>query len=116
MGFIYLVTIMVNELTTPFINQRWFFEQAKAKDTIWYTANGIMMWVSWAVIRMGYVVWVLWVNITHWSDLVNVPVFPKFAIWFQTGIFIFLNTYWFYKITQGIIKALTGGNKSDKKK
>ena len=114
MGFIYLVTIMLNELTTPFINQRWFFEKADAKGTMWYTLNGIMMWVSWAFIRMGYVVFVLWLNISHWSGLANVPMFPKFAIWFQTAIFIFLNTFWFYKITQGIIKALTGSKKGGK--
>ena len=44
-------------------------------------------------------------------DIMKLPGFLVLMVALETVTFTFLNTFWFYKITKGIIKALSGEKK-----
>lgn len=69
---IYVVTVTFTELTTPFVNQRWFFEQAGLKESRLYVINGALMWLSWFVIRIGFVFYAFYLNIAKINGIVIV--------------------------------------------
>ena len=95
-----------------------------------YVLNGIAIWILWLFFRFGYVLYLIYVNIVsfkgmldflrifvvdqNWLAVAAMPYFLILAIWFESLTFGFLNSLWFYKITQGIIKVAAGGKNQDK--
>ena len=107
------VWVTQTEHTTAFINLRWFLDVSGGKASVWYVANGLMMWLTWLVFRMGYALWCLLFFIYKWDDWMKLVEQPDSNGWFHLIFFIvqtlnlaLLNSMWFYKLTRGVIKAL----------
>eukprot|EP01096_Ripella_sp_DP13-Kostka_P012864 TRINITY_DN5461_c0_g1_i1.p1 TRINITY_DN5461_c0_g1~~TRINITY_DN5461_c0_g1_i1.p1 ORF type:complete len:265 (+),score=107.08 TRINITY_DN5461_c0_g1_i1:81-875(+) len=50
----YFSGFLFTEITTPFINQRWFFYNSRMGDSVWYKINGLIVIVLWFVVRIVF--------------------------------------------------------------
>lgn len=94
------------EVTTPFVNQRWFLYESNLKHSKLYFYNGIFMTFAWFVTR-----------IIMYSGL-GIGMITTMNQWWQLGGFIFiivnfnylvglfLQYFWFTKIMKGALKTL----------
>ena len=104
------------EVTTPFVNCRWFLSQLGQKDSSLYIVNGLIMTVSWLLMRVmlgAYIGLSIWRMRNQMEDL------PWFSKWISLiGIYIIgysLQCFWFLKIAQGAMKVLVSPKRSTKK-
>lgn len=101
------VGFLVTELTTPLVQQQWFMRTLKMEKSIWFTLNGIALWLLWLVFRIGvslYIVWHMWSTFPVWQHL---PMFIKINAVIP-HIFLTLNVVWYVKITQSVVRKLRG--------
>ena len=91
-------------MSTPFLNLIWFGGLLKMQKM--RTVSGIMLWLSYIPSRIfasPATAYLLWVNR---AELENMPGFLTGYLYFILAFATIMNYYWFYKITQGMVKAL----------
>ncbi|KAL0489646.1 5 TM domain-containing transmembrane protein [Acrasis kona] len=103
-GMIFLLT----EISTPFVNGRHFLSTMNMRTSMLYKVNGILMWAVFGAVRMP-IVFILPIINYYWLDqYLNAP---KIMFTFCNTLYLViscLNVFWFYKITTGILKVLSG--------
>ncbi|KAG8006670.1 Transmembrane protein 56-B [Nibea albiflora] len=102
---------LISELSTPFVNQRWFFEALKYNRSHQLVVlNGVAMAVVFFLVRIA-------VMPSYWASVFatfGTPDFERLGLgaqvaWITSCIALdVLNTVWMYKITRGCYKVLTG--------
>ncbi|EFC48614.1 predicted protein [Naegleria gruberi] len=105
-GIVLVVVMMFTEISTPFVNQRYFFSKCNMKDSKIYTYNGIMMWLTFGIVRIYFCYY-----IPHfvWEDSETFCSFPIgwiILISLMMTLMSSLNIFWFYKITVGIVQVV----------
>jgi len=50
----YIFLVGFEELSTPFVNQRWFLDAAKMKDTVFFAVNGACLFIVFLFIRVPF--------------------------------------------------------------
>lgn len=108
---------LISELSTPFVNQRWFFEALKyPRSDRLVVANGIAMAVVFFVVRIV-------VMPPYWSSVFatfGTPSFERLGLgaqvaWITSCIALdVLNTVWMYKIARGCYKVIKGAGRKAK--
>jgi len=111
------VPVLLLEITGPFTNLRWFLHVAGYKNTTAYLVNGILMTVSFFVLR---VVFNWWLFITRYylqrAAFLMQPAWLRWLYYFLYPTNLALQLLWFKKIMDGVMKLLAGGDASSKKK
>ncbi|XP_054464173.1 TLC domain-containing protein 4-B [Anoplopoma fimbria] len=102
---------LISELSTPFVNQRWFFESLKyPRSHRMVVINGVAMAVVFFLVRTA-------VMPSYWSSVFatfGTEDFDRLGLgaqvaWITSCIALdILNTIWMYKIARGCHKVLTG--------
>uniref|UniRef100_A0A2P2JZR3 TLC domain-containing protein n=1 Tax=Rhizophora mucronata TaxID=61149 RepID=A0A2P2JZR3_RHIMU len=46
-GQIYILMVLFTEITTPFVNLRWYLDSAGQKNSKLYICNGVMLFLVW---------------------------------------------------------------------
>lgn len=102
----------ITEITTPFVNQRFFLDKANMKSSKRYTFNGLLMWLGFVLFRCSLIPISLHIIYTQGEMMVRgMPAFVRFVVYAQITNMSILNTYWTYKITKGIISVFTSKKK-----
>eukprot|EP00933_Yihiella_yeosuensis_P079549 TRINITY_DN9246_c1_g1_i1.p2 TRINITY_DN9246_c1_g1~~TRINITY_DN9246_c1_g1_i1.p2 ORF type:complete len:106 (-),score=9.91 TRINITY_DN9246_c1_g1_i1:173-490(-) len=100
------------EITTPFVNTRWFLDKAGMKEHKIYLVNGLMMMFIWLIFRI--VIYNLsWVRLYQQREgLMALPVVNiiTFLGCYITGTV--LQSIWFMKMVKGARKALKASRKN----
>ncbi|KAL9657263.1 hypothetical protein ABK040_011484 [Willaertia magna] len=96
----------LTELTTPFINQRWFFAVSDMKESKLYFLNGILMFVSWTVVRIPPMLIVPYVMYINLDVVKRMPVFTLGLLITDYLVISVLNLYWHYLIGKGLVSAI----------
>lgn len=98
-------------MTTPFVNQRWFFAQAGISGLI-YQLNGIVLCTLWLLLRIMFCAWTVFTPATRtlfglegWRSKTMMACF--------CGGYA-LQWFWGYKLFRGLLKAL-GYRRASKK-
>jgi len=114
-GFSALSIATLAELSTPFVNLRWHLDVAGYRGTFLYNVNGLTIWVMFLCARLIAGLYNLYLLATKYGRTLFAvsPVILGYILSFQVS-FLFLNSYWFYFITIGILKGL--GMVSNRKK
>ncbi|XP_073713769.1 TLC domain-containing protein 4-B isoform X2 [Misgurnus anguillicaudatus] len=112
---------LISELSTPFVNQRWFFVALSYPSTHpLVVINGVAMAVVFFLVRIA-------VMPPYWAKVFatfGTPEFYRLGLGAQVAWIVscvcldILNTIWMYKIARGCYKVLKGklrGSKSDSK-
>lgn len=103
---------MLTEATTPFVNQRFFFDKAGMKASALYVANGLAMTLLWFLLRVLLFGW-LGVRLYQMrASLWALPPLHFCAAVFSYAVGYALQLYWFAKIAKGALKVLAGTPKS----
>lgn len=98
------------EITTPFVNQRWFLDVTGLKTSKAYFYNGLTMTLLWFVSRVllySYCGWKLFASRAQLMTL-GAPAAVTVASCYLAGLA--LQYLWFYKIVRGALKSLRKKN------
>ena len=113
-GFAHFMGLIgiISEITTPFVNLRWFLHKAGLKDTTLYLLNGLTMTLLWFIIRIGGFGMLGFRIAASWDAVMALRPDQQFTVVFSYVVGYSLQIFWFYKIVRGALKALDiGGGK-----
>jgi len=98
------------ELTTPFMNMRYFLSTMELRTSRLYMANGVAFVLAWLVVRIcyaishaGYIIYrqrAMWTQLPPWRAATFVGFYCVGAT---------LNSFWFVKLIKGAYKVFFGG-------
>jgi len=94
------------ELTTPFVNQRWFLYEAGLKTGKPYFYNGLAMVFLWFITR---IIVYTWAGFQFYKTLPQVRSLGDAAAGTILSCYflgLFLQYMWFYKMVKGAIKSI----------
>merc|ERR1711871_1930270 len=99
-----LVPILLLEATGPFTNMRWCLHTAGYKETKTYIVNGVMMFLSFFVLRVVFNWW-LWFQrvVMQHEEVMVLPPYIKFLTWCLFPVNLVLQLLWFQKILNGVL-------------
>eukprot|EP00898_Chlorokybus_atmophyticus_P006507 jgi/Chlat1/6858/Chrsp51S00510 len=106
----YVLMLLATELTTPFVNARWYFAQSGMRDSGLYTINGVMLFISWLVGRIVLFGYLFWHIYDHRDEVKHLWGPAAAVLMVVPPVLGVLNVYWFAKITLGVMKLLSGGS------
>ncbi|XP_046722300.1 TLC domain-containing protein 4-B isoform X1 [Silurus meridionalis] len=102
---------LISELSTPFVNQRWFFESlAYPRSHRLVVANGVAMAIAFFLVRIA-VMPPYWVKV---FATFGTPAFERLGLGAQVAWIVscicldVLNVVWMYKIARGCYRVITG--------
>jgi len=105
---------IITELSTPFVNNRFFLDKCNSRGLL-YKVNGILIWLAFLLVRLPMIPFVPvihYLNAEQFSRFIPLPILV-----FQYSLYVVisvLNTYWFYRISLGMIKAIKGTSSTPK--
>jgi len=114
----FLGFFLFTEVTTPFINQRWFCSVTNMRESTLYMVNGMLMFLGWMVVRVVVMSYMMWLIISERQTGFHKMTLPMQMIAFPSlSLAWLLNIYWGYLIGKGFVKAVlgTGGSAPVKK-
>jgi hypothetical protein len=112
-------SVWIMEITTPFINFRWFMEKNGSKTSfpVAYMLNGLIMTVLWAVFRCcAYTYSGYYYMIVVWDEFSKLPMPLVLNISVSFVIASSLQWFWFSKIVRGLLKVIGGSSKQSSSK
>mmetsp|Transcript_11380 Transcript_11380/g.42723 ORF Transcript_11380/g.42723 Transcript_11380/m.42723 type:complete len:265 (-) Transcript_11380:153-947(-) len=92
------------EATTPFTNIRWILEKKQMKDSLWYSLNGLCMFLGFWIFRIGFSIFSFVIVLRNFSDVMSQDLFVMPLTLFTVCALSFLNIMWTWKVTQGALK------------
>lgn len=99
------------EITTPFINMRWFFDKCGMKETRLFKINGLCMLILWFIFRIvGYFSAAPRIY-SHRQGVLALPAFEMFIYLFSYVVGGVLMLLWFSKMVSGALKMMKGKKK-----
>ena len=112
-GHVYVLAMLVTEITTPFVNLRWWLDKAGRKNSRVYLANGLAMLALWTVFRVAFFPIYFWYVYATWGR-VHDSISAFWRLWpiLMPLVFFLLNLRWFVAILRGAKKALAGKKKT----
>ena len=103
-----MMGLLLCEATAPFVNARWFLLILNRKNTFLYLINGILMAVSFFVLRIVFMGGLFVYNeIYLHASFLSLPSSTVGVISLGSVIVYSLQIFWFHKIVCGLLKALT---------
>ncbi|XP_071720354.1 uncharacterized protein [Rutidosis leptorrhynchoides] len=104
----YILIVLFTEITTPFVNLRWYLDVANKKNSTLYMLNGIAMFVGWLVARIILFVYFFYHIYTHF-DQVKLVYYPLgfYTLMLIPSALALMNLFWFWKIAKGMVKTVT---------
>jgi len=99
----------ITEATTPFVNQRWFFDKTGMKQSPLYVVNGFIMWLGFLVMRVGFAPAIFITLHKDFDRIVGILGAPiLYSVTAMMFAMVMTNTYWWFLISRGLLKALRG--------
>ncbi|CAL0315682.1 unnamed protein product [Lupinus luteus] len=104
---IYVLMILLSEITTPFVNLRWYLNAAGLKSSKLYIANGIAMFLVWLVARILLFIYFFYHMWTHFDEVEEVLPLSFYTLLVVPPVLAMMNIFWFWKIVKGVVKAVS---------
>ena len=105
------ICAMLTEITTPFVNQRFFLDKCGMKSSPLYLLNGILMTVLWFIFRILLFCWLGWRLWIMRSSVFALPTVHVMLVFYSYCVGFILQIFWFQKILKGVFKALAKNTK-----
>jgi hypothetical protein len=106
---------MMTEITTPFVNQRFFFDKSGMREGSLYVVNGLIMTLLWFLIRVVFCGWMCYRLVEMRVTLMTLSPFSLSTVIFSYCVGYALQLFWFKKIFKGALKVVFGSSKGDAK-
>lgn len=105
---IYLLAVLLTEITTPLVNLRFWLDQARLKHLPLYTANGVAMFLLWGPFRVFNVLPFARHVAANWQHVAALPWHGLSLIVGVPVLLCALNSIWYVKIAKGAWKLVFG--------
>jgi len=107
-GHVLTCVLVMNEITTPFVNARWLLDKAGNKESSLYVVNGVVMAVTWFIARILVFVPCFICAGWAWRDTRGaLSVGARSLLFVVPAFLLVLNLHWFSRILAGLRKHLT---------
>ncbi|KVI03757.1 TRAM/LAG1/CLN8 homology domain-containing protein [Cynara cardunculus var. scolymus] len=103
----YIFMVLFTEITTPFVNLRWYLDVAGKKNSTLYLSNGVAMVVGWLVARVVLFVFFFYHLFMHFDQVKQMYPTGFYSMLTIPPALAMMNLFWFWKIAKGLIKTLT---------
>jgi len=100
--------LIMCEITTPFVNQRWFFDKSGMKGGKVFVINGVLMLVFWFIFRIVGYFSVGFRIYAQRQGLITIPTVEMILFLFCYVAGAGLMVLWFQKIVAGALKTVRG--------
>ncbi|GAY62798.1 hypothetical protein CUMW_220680 [Citrus unshiu] len=97
---IYILMVLFTEITTPFVNLRWYLDVAGLKSSNIYICNGVALFLGWLVARILLFIY-FFVHMAIYFDQVK-EIFPLgfYSLLVVPPMLAIMNVFWFWKIAK----------------
>lgn len=103
----YIFMVLFTEITTPFVNLRWYLDVAGKKNSTLYLLNGVAMVIGWLVARVVLFVFFFYHMFMHFDQVKQMYPTGFYSMLTIPPVLAMMNLFWFWKIAKGLIKTLT---------
>lgn len=104
---IYVYMILLSEITTPFVNARWYLDLAGLKRSKAYIINGITLFCGWLIARIILFIFYFAHVHSHYNEVLKVKPATFYCLFIVPSLLTFTNIYWFWRIARGCKKTLS---------
>ncbi|KAI9100014.1 hypothetical protein K1719_024232 [Acacia pycnantha] len=112
-GQIYVLMILLSESTTLFVNLRWYLDVAGLKNSKLYIANGIALFLGWLIARIFLFIFFVVHLWNHFDEIRGMGALGFYCLIGVAPVLAIMNILWFWKITKGLLKAISKTNHSN---
>ncbi|XP_023533880.1 transmembrane protein 56-B-like isoform X2 [Cucurbita pepo subsp. pepo] len=105
-GQVYILMVLFTEITTPFVNLRWYLDNAGQKNSNLYVINGIALFFGWLVARIVLFIYFFGHMFKHFDEVKSVYPLGFYTLLAVPPMLAIMNIFWFWKIARGMIKTL----------
>ncbi|KAM7256540.1 hypothetical protein ACFE04_012281 [Oxalis oulophora] len=109
---LYIMMVLFTEVTTPFVNLRWYLDVAGKKNSSLYVANGVVLFIGWLIARIILFIYFFTHMALHFNEVKVVFPLGFYCLISIPPILSAMNIVWFWKIARGMIKTLSKARKS----
>lgn len=106
-GQIYILMVLFSEITTPFVNLRWYLDVAGQKSSSLYIYNGVALFLGWLVARILLFVYFFTHMYLHFDQVKMVFPLGFYSLLLVPSMLAVMNAFWFSKIFKGMVKTLS---------
>ncbi|KAG8371611.1 hypothetical protein BUALT_Bualt13G0106300 [Buddleja alternifolia] len=102
----YILMVLFTEITTPFVNLRWYLDAAGVKNSKIYVYNGVALFFGWLVARVILFVFFFYHMFLHFDQVRKIFPVGFYCTVMSPPIISLMNVFWFWKIAKGMVKTL----------
>ncbi|XP_044485214.1 TLC domain-containing protein 4 isoform X2 [Mangifera indica] len=106
-GQIYILMVLFSEITTPFVNLRWYLDVAGQKSSNIYIWNGVALFLGWLVARILLFIYFFIHMAIHFDQVKEIFPLGFYSMLTVPPVLAIMNVIWFWKIFKGLIKTLS---------
>uniref|UniRef100_A0A1D1YNM7 Transmembrane protein 56-B n=1 Tax=Anthurium amnicola TaxID=1678845 RepID=A0A1D1YNM7_9ARAE len=106
-GHFYMLMVLFSEITTPFINLRWYLDLSGMKNSKVYLWNGIAMSIGWLVARVLLFIYFFTHIYLHFDQVKTMFTLGLYSLLVVPSMLTVMNVFWFWKILKGMRKAIS---------
>ncbi|KAL1537587.1 TLC domain-containing protein 4-B-like [Salvia divinorum] len=106
-GQLYTYMVLISEITTPWINIRWYLDVSGLKKSTAYLINGVVIFFSWLVARICLFGYMFYHVYRHHNQVMRMHIFGSLLVFVVPVALGIMNLMWFGKILKGMKKTLS---------
>uniref|UniRef100_A0A0A9H9C4 TLC domain-containing protein n=1 Tax=Arundo donax TaxID=35708 RepID=A0A0A9H9C4_ARUDO len=104
---VYILMVLFTEITTPFVNLRWYLDVAGQKSCNLYLYNGLALFAGWLIARIILFIYLFTHMYFHFDQLKSIFTLGFYSTLMVPSVVAVLNVIWFGKIFKGMVKTLS---------
>lgn len=109
----YILMVLFTEVTTPFVNLRWYLDVAGQKTSNLYLYNGVALFVGWLIARIILFIFLFTHMYFHFDQAKSMFPLGFYSLLTVPPAVAAMNVIWFSKILKGMVKTLSRRKHSD---
>ncbi|KAM0950608.1 putative TRAM/LAG1/CLN8 domain-containing protein [Dioscorea sansibarensis] len=103
----YILMVLFSEITTPFVNLRWYLDVAGQKNSMLYLYNGIALFFGWLAARILFFIYLFTHMYLHFDQVKSIFPLGFYSLLTAPSLLAMMNLFWFWKIFKGMVKTLS---------
>lgn len=106
-GNFYIYIVLLSEVTTPFVNIRWYLSSAGMKKSRVYAINGVLLFFGWMMARVLLFVYLFIHLYGHFDQVRQLSKGSYYCLLIVAPCLASMNLVWFFKVAKGMLKTLS---------
>lgn len=103
----YILMVLFSEITTPFVNLRWYLDVYGQKSSMLYICNGVALFLGWLAARILLFIFFFTHIYLHFDQVRTIFPLGFYSILSVPPLIAVMNAFWFLKIFKGMVKTFS---------